>query len=906
MSMRSSSPSLPLVTTYPSELNIQPHQEHSRHLQNFDYSPSPKNGLPGEVSKKNAPEQKPIAHLAPNHELDIAKSVIYGSFTVPPPSQNLTQQERKQRIDDYANRVVTQIKNIEGSNESTSTSRFLQARQFFDPAGYFSGGLLAAGYDPHEKITVTFNTYVGKWKPEVQTNTEKRTYFAWEIAAGALKHDRPPGGGLLNFQEMEIEPEDRTKINILESLGAQLQGHWKDEIAKPMRDESGPLAKRSGKADAYVVRGTLQSLVSDKDTFEKLSNEGQEATRRTLDKNGQVIIPNIYGYPLAGYAFIPYTPFDGHYKHRPDKGLMIDLKNGTVREIKGDKDFSDWAKNNRSDLLQSFNARDRQGGKDAHWPKAGDVLDNLIAGNFASYPGYQNLLKDKGVPVQETFNYTEARGGAYRLKYGDLDTTLAAKYHEINASNAVWSDQTEVFGSSQQTWKAAKELWGRTFGYFPILGNAGNIYFGVHDSIYGMTADDRVGGNAAAVISGLQLAHELAPSMVERIPFESPTPPHYNWRYNEEAKGFDLVRRPETSEKVEPAPVTTGKVPPVEPTAKPSFPGMREIEFRGEKYFVADKPDDADGLSYLLHVQDPNDPSKLVSTGILAAADKNGLWKRRGMEGGWPWQRKDSPPSPEPTPQLTIADQFLEVNGSKMKGAEKFDPYLNLDANEYKYGIAVDDKGQSIPQISWTAEEDPTKATPHPTATASTFGTSDYSEQFIKDINRSKFTLQTPDGIQLEIDIGKQVQALELEQGKKLSNAELDAVIQQNIEKFEKVIPDPALRAKISEVANQWLLGAAPDEFQTSRFKGPIFASGRDPHYYINYDPAGDVTTVTAKSDFLLTKLDENNGELDPITDLNVKASRTITLRSSNEIDSDGYEIDPSAPTRIEITPNLD
>ncbi|MGC3728237.1 hypothetical protein ACPTHA_14590, partial [Enterococcus faecalis] len=89
--------------------------------------------------------------------------------------------------------------------------------------------------DPHEKITVTFNAYVGKWKPEVKTNTETRTYFAWEIAAGALKHDRPAEGGLLNFQTMEIQPQDRSKINDLEALGAKLQDHWKDDIAKPLR-----------------------------------------------------------------------------------------------------------------------------------------------------------------------------------------------------------------------------------------------------------------------------------------------------------------------------------------------------------------------------------------------------------------------------------------------------------------------------------------------------------------------------------------------------------------------------------------------------------------------------------------------------------------------------------------------
>ncbi|MDP0941803.1 hypothetical protein, partial [Klebsiella quasipneumoniae] len=77
------------------------------------------------------------------------------------------------------------------------------------------------------------------------------------------------------------------------------------------------LARRSGKADAYLIRGTLQSLVDHKDSFGTLSEEGQKAVIDTLQKNGQAIIPNIYGYPLAGYAFIPYTPYDGDFRHRP-------------------------------------------------------------------------------------------------------------------------------------------------------------------------------------------------------------------------------------------------------------------------------------------------------------------------------------------------------------------------------------------------------------------------------------------------------------------------------------------------------------------------------------------------------------------------------------------------------------
>lgn len=440
-----------------------------------------------------------------------------------------------------------------------------------------------------------------------------------------------------------------------------------------MRDDSGALAKRSGKADAYVTRGTLQSLANDRDSFRKLCPEGQVAVMRTLQGNGQVIVPNIYGYPMAGYAFIAYSPYDGNYDHRPNYGVMIDLKNGTVQEIKGDKAFAGWAKNNRDNILRSFNARDRQGGNDAHWPKAGDVLDNFITGNHATYPGYSSLLKDKSVPVSELFNYTNARGSSYRLKYGNLDSSLAGKFQEVNAKNAVWSDQTEVFGSSQQSWKAAKDIWGNTFGYLPVVGSEGNIIFGIHDSIYGMTADDRIGGGAAAVISELQLLHEVIPVQVEfglgelPIAFNSSTTQHYNWRFNAQRSEFELMRTPKAGTHTEPEPIAPKPQLEAIPggPAKFSYAGMREVEFRGKTYFAAEKPDVGDGEHYLLRVPDPKDPSKLVSSGIIAAPDEAGLeWKARGVTGGGRFEH-------------TFSKEFRAARKELKSVIEKYDDAIN-------------------------------------------------------------------------------------------------------------------------------------------------------------------------------------------------------------------------------------
>lgn len=87
-------------------------------------------------------------------------------------------------------------------------------------------------------------------------------------------------------------------------------------------------------------------------------------------------------------------------------------------------------------------------------------------------------------------------------------------------------------------------------------------------------------------------------------------------------------------------------------------PGIREIEYNGAKYFVADKPDAGDGVHYLLRVNDPKDPSKLVSSGIIAQRDKTGAWRRAGEQlmgkGGSKISTLEAPSS------MSSAEKFID------------------------------------------------------------------------------------------------------------------------------------------------------------------------------------------------------------------------------------------------------
>ncbi|WP_225908644.1 hypothetical protein [Pseudomonas lactucae] len=869
---------------------------------------------------------------------DAYKATIYGTNPPSLPTSSYTIREREQRIDAYANRVKSLVGNIESGSEGERNVKFQNARQFMEPSGYFSGGLLAAGYDPNETFTVTFNTDVGGVSNSLHLSDQTtRTYAAWEIAAGVLEHDKPFRGGPINFNFMHIESKDASKIRDLGALGKKLQGRWESEISSPMRETSGELAQRSGKADAYVLRGALQNFRENRENVEQLSTAAQDAINRTLENNGQVIIPNIYGYPLAGYAFIPFFPYKGDYNHRPNEGVMIDLKNGAISEVTGDNSFADWAKNNRNNLLSSFNASDTQGGKDSHWPAAHYVLDNLIASNAATYPGYQNFLKDQDVHVRQTFNYTNARGSAYRLKYDNL-SNIASQFQKQNAKNATWSDQTQVFGAGPQRWKAAEGVWNKTFGYVPVVGSAGNIVFGVHDALYGMTAQDRVGGASGAVLAGLQLAHEIATAGIDAGLGESsvlhPAPQSYGWKYNPQTADFEFVRTPKVSPdsgEVQ-APKEGGgthqsKPPLVEPLVnplrpsqagnisgyavpngeglikdvKPNAKGIYQVKdplSHEDKWFI--RYTDTTGASNVYEIRSDFKLSDNYTQIIAPKTRKpvltvhtkgNGQWKAVSGDGGikWPGKRPVSPtPSDAPKTPPKMSDGFVTLDNKKMDGAEKFDEVFRDNNNNTAYETSVsnfEDAGRLKSKLtaSWTVQEDNFEVYPSEKAQPNEHSTTDYSPNFIKDLNRDRYTvrIKQPDGYTtLELD------------GTGSADGE---TLHKRLKQFEEAIPNPALRSRISEVAHQGSVAPTSVELKMNQLQDHVGFKGKDTHYVITYDPLTNEAHVQFDAQMTLLDLDK---DATVIPDMEITAQRSFRITESNVLDGDAnpYTIEKKAP----------
>lgn len=127
--------------------------------------------------------------------------------------------------------------------------------------------------------------------------------------------------------------------------------------------------------------------------------------------------------------------------------------------------------------------------------------------------------------------------------------------------------------------------------------------------------------------------------------------------------------------------------------------------------------------------------------------------------------------------------------------------------------------------------------------------------------------------------------------------------LKHRLEKFEAAIPDAALRARISEVAHQGASFPASIELTPPTLKEGFSVKASDKFYTITYDPKGEVQTVTAVTQWKLRT--EMGDDLVTTRDLDVSSTRTFKIRMSNELDSDGYTIDKSAPTKIEISTSV-
>lgn len=151
----------------------------------------------------------------------------------------------------------------------------------------------------------------------------------------------------------------------------------------------------------------------------------------------------------------------------------------------------------------------------------------------------------------------------------------------------------------------------------------------------------------------------------------------------------------------------------------------------------------------------------------------------------------------------------------------------------------------------------------------------------------------------VEIDIPRQMEGMNIPNG--LEESIRENLIRDGIDKFEHIVPDPDMRAAISEVAHQGSSASVWFELQPPRVKPGFSSNVGKRRYVIDYNPLKNETEVTITTQWHLKS--EVRGESTPADDVNITATRTFTLRESNEIDGQPVTIDKSAPIRIEVSP---
>ena len=293
---------------------------------------------------------------------------------------------------------------------------------------------------------------------------------------------------------------------------------------------------------------------------------------------------------------------------------------------------------------------------------------------------------------------------------------------------------------------------------------------------------------------------------------------------------------------------------------------------------------------------DPNTGAGLM----VITPGRDGEWARAPGDGGIRWWRR--PVSPTPSAEEKVApsfsDVYVDLEGKKLPGAEKFEDYLQTgDKLDYRpFVINTEENGVAKTKIgaSWTLDENNFQVDPVEKAGPTPLSSSHYSLPFLKDIERLPYTLVIKKA-------GGETRTLL----RGTADSE-EGIKQARLREFEALIPDPKLRERISEVAHQGALGPAVTHMNADD-KGlqlGYYLVGGDTQITIEYDASLNRAKVHFDSKNPIVYPDKDDL---PVPGVEITTRRTFNITESNEIaDSDDiYVIDKHAPTRMQLTMEL-
>ncbi len=266
----------------------------------------------------------------------------------------------------------------------------------------------------------------------------------------------------------------------------------------------------------------------------------------------------------------------------------------------------------------------------------------------------------------------------------------------------------------------------------------------------------------------------------------------------------------------------------------------------------------------------------------------------------WPWKKKIPAPTQDEVLNKvpSVSSQFVEVDGTQMAGAKIFDKYVNADTKtNFTFSSEHYEQGSEIKRrlkIDWAANDGVYSVSDSERAIPSEFGAGEYAPNFIKDLHRSPYTLRVGAN-EIEMDFNKLKASFE----NPPANLE-DSFLRDNLAKFEQAVPDPELRARISEVAHQGAAASTWQELGPPLLKDNYLTSAGDRHFLIDYNPAAGDADVTISAKWKLT--DTDSAELEPIKDMDISSTRTFKIRKSSGAEGDRFKIEGPSNSRLQLS----
>ena len=111
------------------------------------------------------------------------------------------------------------------------------------------------------------------------------------------------------------------------------------------------------------------------------------------------------------------------------------------------------------------------------------------------------------------------------------------------------------------------------------------------------------------------------------------------------------------------------------------------IEFDGGHYFIASFPDAGDGQHYLLRIINPDNSSELLSSGIIAGPDKDGIWRRKNVLDEYMSELSDD--------EFHLASESMPLKPftpAELESMRREDPYLSRNNQLGTYNRANNGK----------------------------------------------------------------------------------------------------------------------------------------------------------------------------------------------------------------------